>query len=94
MTPKTIQAIVALGALTEGLKVSPYCLKYHILRTEDLTSQAVSSLKASFQESRFHSTSKHYVSCKGRGVSKFSCLAVIPMNHNDLWYDEMSIKVQ
>ena len=93
MTPKTIQAIVALGVLTEGLKVSPYCLKYYILRTEDLTTKVVSSLKASFQESRFHNTSKYYVSSEGRGCTKFSCLAVIAVNHNDLWYDKISIKV-
>ena len=69
MTPKTIQAIVALGVLTEGLKVSPYCLKYYILRTEDLTTKVVSSLKASFLWPSFHSTGRYYISFQSIALS-------------------------
>lgn len=74
VSPKTIQAIVALGCLSE-VKGQSLLLKAPHTSDTTWTTLVVSNLKASFLESSFYSNRRCYVNCCGMEVCQ--CYSVI-----------------
>lgn len=88
--PKQYRLLLLTLAVSQRLKGRPYCWRWHTLKTQDLKSRAGSIQKAPLRSS-FHYTTRCYASCQGSNQN--SCLALIPMNHNNNQPNKMSLKV-